>query len=128
MEAAGIEGQRSGPSACREKLGRDPGCERRNQAPPLEPGDANLRLQYGVVLHLTGRSEPEIPVLKTVTSVDPARRSMHLFQIALCFRRLGRIDEAIAKYRESLLARAKRRVLVEMRFSTQAGDSVAGSA
>jgi tetratricopeptide (TPR) repeat protein len=26
---------------------------------------------------------------------------MHLFQIAVCYRRLGRIDEAIAKHRES---------------------------
>lgn len=29
---------------------------------------------------------------------------MHLFQIAICYRRLGRTDEAIAKHRESIAA------------------------
>jgi len=43
-------------------------------------------------------------VLKSLTRLDPAQRYMHLFQLALCYKRLGRFDEAIAKHRECLAA------------------------
>ena len=49
-------------------------------------------------------NEEAIAVLKGLTRLDPALRYMHLFQLALCYRRLGRIDEAIAKHRECLAA------------------------
>lgn len=68
----------------------------------LASGDANVQLQFGTVLNFAGRTEEAIPVLKNLTRVDPAQRYMHFFQLALCYRRLGRIDEAIAKHRESL--------------------------
>jgi tetratricopeptide (TPR) repeat protein len=70
----------------------------------LAPGDANLRVKYGILLNFAGRSEEAIPVLKNLTRLDPAQRYMHLFQLAVGYRRLGRIDEAIAKHRESVQA------------------------
>ena len=70
----------------------------------LAPGDANLRLQLGTLLNLVGRPKEAIPVLRNLTRLDPAQRYMHLFQLAVCYRRLGRIDEAIAKHRESVQA------------------------
>jgi tetratricopeptide (TPR) repeat protein len=45
-----------------------------------------------------------MPLLRSLTRLDPALRYMHLFQLAICYRRLGRIDEAIAKHRECLAA------------------------
>ena len=70
----------------------------------LAPGDATLRLHFGTLLIHVNRNEEAIPVLKNLTRLDPAQRYMHLFQLALCYRRLGRVDEAIAKHRECLQA------------------------
>ncbi|MEX2204619.1 MAG: adenylate/guanylate cyclase domain-containing protein [Myxococcota bacterium] len=70
----------------------------------LAPGRADVVLAHGMLLNFVGRQEEAIPVLKSVTRVDPAQRYMHLFQIAICYRRLGRVDEAIAKHRESIAA------------------------
>jgi protein O-GlcNAc transferase len=70
----------------------------------LAPGDAGLRLQFGTLLIYVDREDDAIPVLKNLSRLDPAERYMHLFQLALCYRRLGRIDEAIAKHRESIAA------------------------
>lgn len=58
----------------------------------------------GTLLNFVGRLEEAIPVLRNLTRLDPAQRYMHLFQLAVCYRRLGRFDEAIAKHRESLQA------------------------
>jgi tetratricopeptide (TPR) repeat protein len=68
----------------------------------LAPQRADLQLWFGVLLVGLAREEEAIRVLKGVTRLDPKLRYMHLFQIALVYRRLGRIDEAIAKHRESL--------------------------
>ncbi len=70
----------------------------------LAPGDASLGLSFGTLLVHLNRNEEAISVLKSLTRLDPAQRYMHLFQLALCYKRLGRIDEAIAKHRESLAA------------------------
>jgi len=70
----------------------------------LAPGDAGLRLQFGMFLNHVGRMEEAISVLRNLTRLDPAQRYMHLFQLAICYMLLGRIDEAIAKLRESLQA------------------------
>jgi adenylate cyclase len=70
----------------------------------LAPGDASLRLLFGTLLIHVNRNEEAIPVLKNLTRLDPAQRYMHLFQVALCYKRLGRVDEAIAKHRECLAA------------------------
>jgi len=70
----------------------------------LAPGRADLRLWFGSVLQFTDRAEEAIGVLKSLTRVDPALRYMALFQLALCYERLGRSDEAIAKHRECLQA------------------------
>jgi adenylate cyclase len=69
----------------------------------LAPGDASLRLSFGMLLVHANRNDEAISVLKNLTRLDPAQRFMHLFQIALCYKRLGRIDEAIAKHREALV-------------------------
>ncbi len=68
----------------------------------LAPGDAALRLDLGTLLVFHGDVEEAVVVLKGLSRLDPARRYMHLFQLAICYRRLGRMDEAIAKDRESL--------------------------
>ncbi len=70
----------------------------------LAPGDAALRLLLGMLLVHVSRNEEAIPVLKNLTRLDPAQRYMHLFQLGLCYRRVGRTDEAIAKHRECLAA------------------------
>jgi adenylate cyclase len=70
----------------------------------LTPGDATLRLHFGMLLLHASRPEEAISVLKNLTRLDPAQRYMHLFQLALCYKRLGRTDEAIAKHRECLAA------------------------
>jgi adenylate cyclase len=70
----------------------------------LAPGDATLRLHFGTLLLHANRAEEAISVLKNLTRLDPAQRYMHLFQLATCYRRLGRIDEAIAKHRECVAA------------------------
>jgi adenylate cyclase len=70
----------------------------------LAPGDASLRLLFGTLLNHVGRIEDAIPVLKNLTRLDPAQRYMHLFQLAICYKQLGRIDEAISKHRECLAA------------------------
>jgi adenylate cyclase len=66
----------------------------------LAPSDANLRLEFGTLLITRGEAEEAIGVLKNLTRLDPALRYMHVFQLAICYRRLGRTEEAIAKYRE----------------------------
>ena len=71
----------------------------------LAPGDANVRLGFATLLILMNRTEEAIPLLKNLTRLDPAQRYMHLFQLAVCYRRQGRIDEAIAKHRECLQLR-----------------------
>jgi adenylate cyclase len=68
----------------------------------LAPGRADLRLGFATLLNFAGLYEEAIPVLRSLTRLDPAQRYMHLFQIAVSYRPLGRVDEAIAKYRESL--------------------------
>jgi adenylate cyclase len=70
----------------------------------LAPGRADLRLWFASVLQMVNRQEEAIPVLKNLTRLDPALRYMHLFQLAVCYQQLGRVDEAIAKHRESLQA------------------------
>ncbi len=70
----------------------------------LAPGRADLRLWLGTLLISQSRVEEAMPVLRSLTRLDPALRFMHLFQLAVCYRRLGRIDEAIAKHRECLAA------------------------
>jgi predicted Zn-dependent protease len=70
----------------------------------LAPGDASLRLLFGTLLIHVNRTEEAISVLKNLTRLDPAQRYMHLFQVALCYMRLGRVDEAIAKQHECLAA------------------------
>src|SRR5262245_5633232 len=70
----------------------------------LAPGDAGLGLSFGTMLIHVDRAKEAISVLKNLTRLDPAQRYMHLFQLALCYRKLGRIDEAIAKHRECLAA------------------------
>jgi adenylate cyclase len=70
----------------------------------LAPGRADLRLGFASLLVHVWRTDEAIPVLKGLTRLDPALRYMHLFQLALCYRRLGRIDEAIAKHHECLAA------------------------
>jgi tetratricopeptide (TPR) repeat protein len=71
----------------------------------LAPGRADLRLRLATTLNLLGRTEEAIPILKGLSRLDPELRYMHIFQLALCYRRLGRIDEAIAKHHESLRER-----------------------
>jgi adenylate cyclase len=68
----------------------------------LAPSDAQLRLEFASLLLLWGEHEESIDVLKNLTRLDPALRYQHLFQLAIGYWRLGRIDEAIAKYRESV--------------------------
>jgi adenylate cyclase len=68
----------------------------------LAPGRADLRVWFGSLLLLLDRNEEAVPLLKSVTRLDPGLRYMHLFQLALAYRRLGRVDEAIAKHRECL--------------------------
>jgi TolB-like protein/Flp pilus assembly protein TadD len=68
----------------------------------LAPGRPDLRLWLATLLIHVDRAEEAMPVLRSLTRLDPALRYMHLFQIAICYRRLGRIDEAIAKHRECL--------------------------
>lgn len=70
----------------------------------LAPGRADLRLWFATLLIHVDQTEEAVPVLKGLTRLDPALRYMHLFQLALCYRRLGRIDEAIVKHRECLQA------------------------
>jgi adenylate cyclase len=66
----------------------------------LAPGDAALRLDFATLLIHVNRNEEAIPMLKNLTRLDPAQRYMHLFQLGLSYRRLGRTDEALAKHRE----------------------------
>ena len=66
------------------------------------PGRADLLLGFGMVLNFASRAGDAIPVLRSLTRLDPAQRYMHAFQIAISYRRLGRTDEAIAKHRESI--------------------------
>ncbi len=80
----------------------DAALESGRRALELAPSNARLRLQFGTMLVLQNRTDEAIPVLKTLTRLDPAQRYMHLFQLAVCYRRQGRIDEAIAKHRECL--------------------------
>ncbi len=68
----------------------------------LAPGRADLLLSLGSALNFAGRAEDAILVLRSLTRLDPAQRYMHVFQIAACYRRLDRTDEAIAKHRESI--------------------------
>jgi adenylate cyclase len=68
----------------------------------LAPGRPDLLLWLGQVLNHAGRNEEAIPVLKSATRLDPAVRYMHLFQLAVAYRGLGRLDEAIAKFHECL--------------------------
>ncbi len=68
----------------------------------LAPGRADLLLALGGLLNFVGGAEEAISVLRSLTRLDPSQRYMHLFQIAICYWRLGRTDEAIAKHRESL--------------------------
>jgi tetratricopeptide (TPR) repeat protein len=68
----------------------------------LAPGDAALGLLFASLLLQVGRPEEAMPVLRNLTRLDPAQRYMHLFQLAACYRRLGRVDEAIAKHRECI--------------------------
>jgi adenylate cyclase len=70
----------------------------------LAPGDASLRLLFAMLPLHVDRNEEAIPVLKNLTRLDPAQRYMHLFQLAVCYKQLGRVDEAIAKHRECLAA------------------------
>ncbi len=70
------------------------------RAVELAPSDASLRLEFGQLLVALGHADEAIQELKGLTRLDPALRPMHLFQIALCYRRLGRTDEAIAKHLE----------------------------
>jgi len=72
------------------------------RAVELAPGRADLRLRLATGLVLIGRAEEGIRLLKQLQRLDPAQRYMHLFQLALAYRRIGRIDEAIAKHRECL--------------------------
>jgi tetratricopeptide (TPR) repeat protein len=68
----------------------------------LAPGRPDLRLWLATLLIHVDRAEEAMPLLRSLTRLDPALRYMHLFQLAICHRRLGRIDEAIAKHRECL--------------------------
>ncbi len=68
----------------------------------LAPSDAQLRFEFGELLILWGDAEEAIQVLRNLTRLDPALRYMHVFALAVGYRRLGRIDEAIAKLRESV--------------------------
>jgi TolB-like protein/Flp pilus assembly protein TadD len=68
----------------------------------LAPGRADLRLWLATLLLHVDRAEEAMPLLRSLTRLDPALRYMHLFQLAICHRRLGRLDEAIAKHRECL--------------------------
>ena len=77
-------------------------CSRRGLE--LAPGRADLRLWFATFLVHIIETDEAITILKGLTRLDPALRYMHLFQLALCYRRLGRIDEAIAKHRECLEA------------------------
>jgi adenylate cyclase len=70
------------------------------RAMELAPGDAGLGLAYGTLLLQRGDAEEAIAVLKNLTRLDPAQRYMHVFQLAGCYRRLGRTDEAIARHKE----------------------------
>lgn len=82
--------------------GDDPGSvAAARRAIELAPSNASLRHDFGALLATRGDPEEAITVLKNLTRLDPVRRPMHLFHLAMSYRRLGRIDEAIAKYRES---------------------------
>jgi adenylate cyclase len=70
----------------------------------LAPGRADLRLWLATLLIHVERAEEAMPILRSLTRLDPALRYMHLFQLAICYRRLGRIDEAILKHRGCLAA------------------------
>jgi adenylate cyclase len=70
----------------------------------LAPGRADLRIWFASLLLLLDRNEEAVPLLRNLTRIDPELRYMHLFQLALAYRRLGRTDEAIAKHRECLQA------------------------
>jgi len=70
----------------------------------LAPGRADLRLSLATQLNFAARSGEAIPILRNLPRLDPALRYMHLFQLGICYRRLGRSDEAIAKFRESRTA------------------------
>jgi len=70
----------------------------------LAPGRADLGVWFGSLLQFANREEEAIGVLKSLTRVDPEMRYMPLFQLAICYQRLGRFDEAIAKNRECLEA------------------------
>lgn len=72
------------------------------RAVELAPGRADLRLRLATALVLIARSEEGIRMMKELPRLDPAQRYMHLFQLALAYRRIGRLDEAIAKHRECL--------------------------
>lgn len=74
------------------------------RAAELAPGRADLRLWLATLLIHVDRADEAMPILRSLTRLDPALRYMHLFQLAICYRRLGRIDEAIAKHRECLAA------------------------
>jgi adenylate cyclase len=80
----------------------DAGVAASRRALELAPGRADLRIWFASLLLVVDRSEEAVPLLKNLTRIDPGLRYMHLFQLALAYRRLGRTDEAIAKHHECL--------------------------
>ncbi len=70
----------------------------------LTAGRADLGLWFCSLLLFANQAQQAVPLLKNLTRLDPALSYMHLFQLADCYRQLGRIDEAIAKHRECLTA------------------------
>jgi adenylate cyclase len=80
----------------------DAGVAAGHRAVELAPGDANLRLQLASLLINVDRTEEATPLLKNLARLDPAQRYMHVFLLAIGYRRMGRIDEAIAKHRECM--------------------------
>ncbi len=74
------------------------------RAAELAPGRADLQLSLATQLNFFDRSDEAIPILRSLTRLDPALRYMPFFQLAIGYRRLGRFDEAIAKHREAFQA------------------------
>jgi tetratricopeptide (TPR) repeat protein len=84
----------------RDEFGSGHASTRRALA--LAPGRADLQLWAATAMIHLDRVEEALPLLRSLPRLEPVLRYMHLFQLAICYRRMGRLDEAILKHRESI--------------------------
>ena len=71
------------------------------EAVRLDPGNAAMRMGYGILLSDQGRKEEALRELDVAISLDETQPGVH-YELAVVLKDLGRVEEAEAAYRRAL--------------------------